>query len=74
MRIKHIANPVSGGDARLRIQIALVALRQQGIDVDLSLTDARVNAWGGLPVWFEAVPRAVTMILPPLSQAVAKGV
>ncbi len=44
MRIKLIANPVSGGDARPRIQAALAALRQQGADVDLFLTRARGDA------------------------------
>jgi diacylglycerol kinase (ATP) len=44
MRIKLIANPVSGGDARPRIQIALAALRQQGAVVDLYLTGARGDA------------------------------
>jgi YegS/Rv2252/BmrU family lipid kinase len=44
MRIKLIANPVSGGDARPRIQAALAALRNQGADVDLFLTGARGDA------------------------------
>jgi YegS/Rv2252/BmrU family lipid kinase len=44
MRIKLIANPVSGGDARPRIQAALTALRQQGADVELYLTGARGDA------------------------------
>ncbi|MDT8444072.1 MAG: diacylglycerol kinase family lipid kinase [Desulfuromonadales bacterium] len=44
MRIKLIGNPVSGGDARPRIQAALAALRQQGTEVDLYLTGARGDA------------------------------
>jgi diacylglycerol kinase (ATP) len=44
MRIKLIANPVSGGDARPHIQTALNALRQQGAEVDLYLTGARGDA------------------------------
>ena len=44
MRIKLIANPVSGGDARPRIQTALGALRQQGAEVELYLTAARGDA------------------------------
>lgn len=44
MRIKLIANPVSGGDARPRIQTALGLLRSYGADVDLCLTDARGDA------------------------------
>lgn len=44
MRIKLIANPVSGGDARTRIQTALTTLRQQGADVELYLTRARGDA------------------------------
>lgn len=44
MRIKLIANPVSGGDARVRIQAALAALRNQGAEVDLYLTTARGDA------------------------------
>lgn len=44
MRIKLIANPASGGDARPRIQAALAALRKQGAEVDLCLTGARGDA------------------------------
>jgi len=44
MRIKLIANPVSGGDARPRIQAALSALRNQGAEVALFLTGARGDA------------------------------
>lgn len=44
MRIKLIANPVSGGDARPRIQAALTALRAQGAEVDLLLTGTRGDA------------------------------
>jgi diacylglycerol kinase (ATP) len=44
MRIKLIANPVSGGDARPRIELARDALERCGADVDLSLTLARGDA------------------------------
>ncbi len=44
MRIKLIANPVSGGDARPRIQTALELLHSYGAEVDLCLTDARGDA------------------------------
>lgn len=44
MRIKLIANPISGGDARTRIQTALELLRGHGADVDLYLTGARGDA------------------------------
>lgn len=44
MRIKLIANPVSGGDARPRINAAQVFLQDAGADVDLSLTSARGDA------------------------------
>lgn len=44
MRIKLIANPVSGGDASLRIQAAREALRALGVEVDLYLTRARGDA------------------------------
>lgn len=44
MHIKLIANPVSGGDARPRIQRALEQLRALGADVDLCLTAARGDA------------------------------
>jgi YegS/Rv2252/BmrU family lipid kinase len=46
MRIKLIANPVSGGDARPRIQRAQAALSQQGAEVDLCLTGTRGDARG----------------------------
>jgi len=44
MRIKLIANPVSGGDARPQIRVALETLRRLGAEVDLSLTTARGDA------------------------------
>jgi len=44
MRIKLIANPVSGGDARPRIRVALETLRNLGAEVDLYLTAARGDA------------------------------
>ena len=44
MRIKLIANPISGGDARPRIQTALELLQGHGADVDLCLTGARGDA------------------------------
>lgn len=44
MRIKLIANPVSGGDARPRIEVALAALKKSGAEVDLCLTGARGDA------------------------------
>lgn len=44
MRIKLIANPISGGDARLRIRAAQETLQRLGADVDLSLTEARGDA------------------------------
>ena len=44
MRIKLIANPVSGGDARPRIQAAMEFLQGHGADVDLCLTGARGDA------------------------------
>lgn len=44
MRIKLIANPVSGGDARARIALAHDALEKCGAEVDLSLTLARGDA------------------------------
>lgn len=44
MRIKLIANPVSGGDARPRIKLACEALQRFGADVDLYLTLARGDA------------------------------
>lgn len=44
MRIKLIANPVSGGDARPLIEVALTALEKCGAKVDLYLTGARGDA------------------------------
>ena len=44
MRIKLIANPVSGGDARSRIQLARKTLQSLGAEVELSLTTARGDA------------------------------
>ncbi len=44
MRIKLIANPVSGGNARPRIQAAQAVLRTLGAEVDLCLTEARGDA------------------------------
>ena len=44
MRIKLIANPVSGGDARCRIALAREALESCGAEVDLYLTLARGDA------------------------------
>jgi YegS/Rv2252/BmrU family lipid kinase len=44
MRIKLIANPVSGGDARPRIQTAVTELQKLGAEVGLSLTSARGDA------------------------------
>jgi diacylglycerol kinase (ATP) len=44
MRIKLIANPVSGGDARPRIDLAREALESYGAKVDLCLTGARGDA------------------------------
>ena len=44
MRIKLIANPVSGGDARPRIQTALETLRKLGAEVDLCMTEGRGDA------------------------------
>jgi diacylglycerol kinase family enzyme len=44
MRIKLIANPVSGGDARPRIELAREALERCGAEVDLYLTGARGDA------------------------------
>lgn len=44
MRIKLIANPVSGGDARHRIELARNALERCGSEVDLYLTLARGDA------------------------------
>jgi YegS/Rv2252/BmrU family lipid kinase len=44
MRIKLIGNPVSGGDARPRIQAALGTLRDLGCEVDLCMTAARGDA------------------------------
>ena len=44
MRIKLIANPVSGGDARPRIQWAVAELQRLGAEVKLCLTGARGDA------------------------------
>jgi len=44
MRIKLIANPVSGGDARPRIQKAAAELQKLGADVEMCLTAARGDA------------------------------
>jgi len=44
MRIKLIANPVSGGDARPHIQRALAVLQKLGVDVEPCLTTARGDA------------------------------
>lgn len=44
MRIKLIANPISGGDARPRIELARDALERAGAHVDLFLTAARGDA------------------------------
>jgi YegS/Rv2252/BmrU family lipid kinase len=44
MRIKLIANPVSGGDARPRIQSAMAELQKLGAEVELCLTGARGDA------------------------------
>jgi len=44
MRIKFIANPISGGDARPRIELARDAMQRLGADVDLYLTGARGDA------------------------------
>lgn len=44
MRLCLIANPVSGGDARLRIQRAVDWFRLQGVEVDLLLTEGRGDA------------------------------
>lgn len=44
MRIKFIANPISGGNARPRIELACDALQRCGAEVDLCLTSARGDA------------------------------
>lgn len=44
MRIKFIANPISGGNARPRIERARDALQRRGAEVDLYLTGARGDA------------------------------
>jgi len=44
MRIKLIANPVSGGDARPRIAAAQAYLQNAGAEVDLVMTRARGDA------------------------------
>jgi diacylglycerol kinase (ATP) len=43
-RIKLIANPVAGGDARKKIRLAQARLERRGCQVDLSLTGARGDA------------------------------
>jgi YegS/Rv2252/BmrU family lipid kinase len=44
MRIKLIANPVSGGGARPRIQSAMAELQRLGAEVDLCMTRTRGDA------------------------------
>jgi len=44
MRVKLIANPISGGDARERIEQATVYMTREGATVDLFLTAARGDA------------------------------
>jgi YegS/Rv2252/BmrU family lipid kinase len=44
MRIKLIANPISGGDSRPRIKVAKDLLQQAGAEVDLVFTRARGDA------------------------------
>jgi len=44
MHIKLIANPVSGGDARPRIQKAVSELQKRGAEVETCLTSARGDA------------------------------
>lgn len=44
MKIKLIANPVAGGDARNRIERAVARLQELGATVDLTLTGARGDA------------------------------
>ena len=43
-RIKLIANPIAGGDARRKIRLAQARLEQRGCRVELSLTAARGDA------------------------------
>lgn len=44
MRVKLIANPVAGGDARSKIERAVTCLREGGANVDLTLTEKRGDA------------------------------
>jgi YegS/Rv2252/BmrU family lipid kinase len=44
MKIKLIANPVAGGDARSHIERAVALLEARGADVELTLTGARGDA------------------------------
>ncbi len=44
MRVKLIANPVAGGDARSKIERAVACLRAGGATVDLTLTEKRGDA------------------------------
>ena len=44
MRIKLIANPISGGDSRAKIELARTALEKCGAEVDLFLTFERGDA------------------------------
>lgn len=44
MRIKLVANPISGGEARPKIDRAVSRLEQQGADVELFLTTGRGDA------------------------------
>ena len=66
MRIKLIANPVSGGDARPRIELARGALERCGAEVDLYLTgargDARKAAAQALTKWVFPAPRSPSNI------------
>jgi diacylglycerol kinase (ATP) len=62
MRIKLIANPVSGGDARPRIQRAVAELQKLGAEVDPYLTagsgDARVVAAKAVAEGFDRIVAA----------------
>ncbi len=44
MKVKLIANPVAGGDARSKIDRAVAWLQGSGVDVDLFLTEKRGDA------------------------------
>jgi YegS/Rv2252/BmrU family lipid kinase len=44
LRLKLIANPISGGDARPRIDLAMTLLTELGAEVELFLTSARGDA------------------------------